>query len=173
MHQVHESCARRHGSRQGGSRSEAWALAGCSSSPVEQRVNSSASAAALPSSAGETSALAVARQRGGMWLDDMDTGSRGAVLPAQGPLGRCLRATRLDLFLSQQQLATLAGTTQAAVSRLERGAPNWALFCRLIDAMGGRPVVTIESVGTDRMLFERYFGAEADDDYEGWAESGA
>ena len=96
----------------------------------------------------------------------MDPGSRGAVLPAQGPLGRCVRATRLDLFLSQQQLATIAGTTQAAISRLERGAPNWPLFCRLIDAMGGRPVVTVESVETERMLYERYFGAGADDDYE-------
>ena len=78
-----------------------------------------------------------------MWLDDMDIGGRGVVLPAKGPLGRALRAARNDLLLSQEQLARSVGTSQAAVSRLERGAPSWSLFCRLVDAMGGVPVVTI------------------------------
>ena len=108
-----------------------------------------------------------------MWLDDMDIGGRGVVLPAQGVLGRCLRATRLDLLLSQQRLAASVGTSQAAVSRLERGAPNWSLFCRLVDAMGGRPVVTIESVETDRMLYDRYFGSSGDDDHDAWDDLGA
>jgi len=108
-----------------------------------------------------------------MWLDDMDIGGRGVVLPAKGPLGRCLRATRLDLLLSQQQLAASVGATQAAVSRLERGAPNWRLFCRLVDAMGGRPVVTIESVETERMFYERFFGSDGDDDDIDWSGTGA
>ena len=76
----------------------------------------------------------------------MDIGGRGVVLPAKGPLGRALRAARLDLLLSQEQLARSVGASQAAVSRLERGAPNWSLFCRLVDAMGGVPVVTIEEL---------------------------
>lgn len=94
-----------------------------------------------------------------MWLDDMDIGGRGVVLPAKGPLGRCLREARLELFLSQQRLADIGGTTQAAISRLERGAPNWRLFCELIDVLGGRPVVTVESVETERMFYERAFGS--------------
>ncbi len=90
-----------------------------------------------------------------MWFDDIDTGGRGFVHPAVGPLGRALRAVRLQLFLSQKQLADLAGTDQASVSRLERGAPNWALFCRLLDAVGAEPQVTVERFRTPRELAER------------------
>jgi predicted transcriptional regulator len=85
-----------------------------------------------------------------MWFDDMDIGGRGIVQPAKGPLGRALRAARHDIFVSQKRLADAAGVSQAAVSRLERGTPSWRLFCQLIEVMGGRPVVTIERVPTDR-----------------------
>jgi len=79
-----------------------------------------------------------------MWLDDIDLGGRGIVRPAVGPLGRALRAARLQQFMSQETLAKSAGVRQTQVSRLELGAPNWTLFCNLIKTLGGAPVVTIE-----------------------------
>ncbi|HET6909545.1 MAG TPA: helix-turn-helix transcriptional regulator [Mycobacteriales bacterium] len=94
-----------------------------------------------------------------MWFDDMDIGGRGIVQPAKGPLGRSLRATRLDLLMSQERLAEAVGASQAAISRLERGAPSWNLFCRCVDALGGRPVVTIEGIETERMMWNRLFGS--------------
>ena len=92
----------------------------------------------------------------------MDIGGRGIVQPAQGPLGRPLRKTRLDMLLSQERLAKAAGTSQAAISRLERGMPNWELFCRCVDALGGRPVVSIEGIPTERMIYARVFGSWGD-----------
>jgi predicted transcriptional regulator len=85
-----------------------------------------------------------------MWLDDMDTGGRGIVRQAVGPLGRALRSTRLEMFLSQERLAQAAGVHQTDVSRLELGAPRWSLFCRLVDTLGGVPVVSIERLPTER-----------------------
>ena len=82
----------------------------------------------------------------------MDYGGRGIVQPAKGPLGRAARAVRHDLFLSQQRLAELAGVSQTAVSRHELGAANWSLFCRIVEAIGGRPVVTVERLLTDREI---------------------
>ena len=89
-----------------------------------------------------------------MWLDDIDIGGRGICQPATGPLGRAIRAVRHDLYLSQQRLADFAGVSQAAVSRLERGAPAWRLFCTIVDAIGGRPEVTVERLLTDRELLD-------------------
>ena len=91
-----------------------------------------------------------------MWFDDIDIGGRGIVRPAVGPLGRALRTARLDVLLSQQRLADSAGGSQGAVSRRELGAPNLRLFCQLIDILGGRPVVTIESLPTMADLAAKY-----------------
>jgi transcriptional regulator with XRE-family HTH domain len=50
-------------------------------------------------------------------------------------------ALRLRLGLSQRSLARRAGTTQAAVSRIERGltAPTWDTVQALLLAMGYEP----------------------------------
>ena len=91
-----------------------------------------------------------------MWLDDMDRGGRGICQPAKGPLGRAIRGLRHDLVISQERLGQLVGVSQTAVSKLERGGSSWSLFCRLVEAAGGRPVVTIERMLTQRELFAAY-----------------
>src|SRR3954453_9362401 len=95
-----------------------------------------------------------------MWFHDMDIGGRGIVHPAKGPLGRALRHARHAVYLSQQRLADAAGVSQAAVSRLERGAPSWGLFCKLLGVLGGRPLVTVERLRTQRELFDAYLSDE-------------
>jgi DNA-binding XRE family transcriptional regulator len=90
-----------------------------------------------------------------MWLDDIDLGGRGICRPAVGPLGRALRGARLDQFLSQERLAEVAGVHQTQVSRLELGAPKWALFCHLVKTLGGHPVVTIEPLTKEDEEFEK------------------
>lgn len=88
----------------------------------------------------------------GMWLDDIDVGGRGVVLPAVGPLGRAVRGLRHDLFLSQQGLADIVGVDQSTISRLERGAPNWALFCRILEAVGAEPQLRVDPLKTPAEL---------------------
>lgn len=83
-----------------------------------------------------------------MFLDDVDFGGSAVCRPPVGPLGCALRAERRKLLLSQASLAKTAGVHQTQVSKLELGAPNWTLFCRLIDALGGRPIVTVEPRST-------------------------
>jgi transcriptional regulator with XRE-family HTH domain len=55
--------------------------------------------------------------------------------------GALIREHREQLGLSQRTLALRAGTTQAAVSRIERGltAPNWDTVRALMLAMGYEP----------------------------------
>jgi transcriptional regulator with XRE-family HTH domain len=55
-----------------------------------------------------------------------------------------VRSTRERLRLSQRQLALRAGTTQAAVSRIERGlvSPTFATLRQLMLAMGEEPDLT-------------------------------
>lgn len=95
-----------------------------------------------------------------MWFDEMDIGGRGIVRPAQGPLGRALRGARLDVLMSQERLAAVAGVSQTAISRVELGAPNWDLFCRCIEALGGRPVVSIERIRTERERYADLLGGD-------------
>lgn len=60
-------------------------------------------------------------------------------------IGRAVRARRLELGLSQIELATRAGMTQSAVSRLEAGAatPTIGLLERLAAALNADLVVTL------------------------------
>lgn len=57
------------------------------------------------------------------------------------PPGELIRERREQQGLSQRALARRAGTTQAAVSRIERGltAPNWETVRALLLAMGYEP----------------------------------
>ncbi len=57
--------------------------------------------------------------------------------------GELVSTTRKRLRLSQRQLALRAGTTQAAVSRIERGlvSPTFTTLRELMIAMGEEPVL--------------------------------
>ncbi len=60
--------------------------------------------------------------------------------------GSVLRAARLAAGLSQVRLARRAGTSQAAISRIEQGreSPTFARFDQLMLALGRRAVVSSE-----------------------------
>lgn len=62
-----------------------------------------------------------------------------------------VRSTRQRLGLSQRQLALRAGTTQAAVSRIERGlvSPTFTTLRELMLAMGEEPVLSSRRLPTD------------------------
>jgi transcriptional regulator with XRE-family HTH domain len=70
--------------------------------------------------------------------------------------GELLRATRRRHGLSQAQLAARARTSQAAVSRIERGlvSPSVATLAQLLDLMGEELVLAAERIdyGHDRTL---------------------
>jgi transcriptional regulator with XRE-family HTH domain len=57
------------------------------------------------------------------------------------PPGHVILSHRRELGLSQRSLALRAGTTQAAISRIERGltAPTWETVRALLLAMGFEP----------------------------------
>jgi transcriptional regulator with XRE-family HTH domain len=64
----------------------------------------------------------------------------------QQGLSDVLRATREKQGLSQRRLALRAGTSQDAISRIERGAeaPTLERFSQLMLAMGQRPVLSVK-----------------------------
>lgn len=57
-----------------------------------------------------------------------------------------LRTARSSAGLSQRALARLAGTSQPAIARYERGlaTPSWATLVRLLAACGRRPRLSAE-----------------------------
>lgn len=64
--------------------------------------------------------------------------------------GQLLRETRKRQGLSQRSLAVRAGTSQDAISRIERGveAPTLDRLAQLMLAMGQRPVIAVEPLGS-------------------------
>lgn len=62
-----------------------------------------------------------------------------------------VRSTRERLGLSQRRLALRAGTTQAAISRIERGivSPTFTTLRELMLAMGEEPVLSAQRIPTD------------------------
>jgi transcriptional regulator with XRE-family HTH domain len=62
-----------------------------------------------------------------------------------------VRSTRARLGLSQRRLALRAGTTQAAISRIERGivSPTFTTLRELMVAMGEEPVLGARRLPTD------------------------
>lgn len=65
-------------------------------------------------------------------------------------LGKVLRATREACGISQRRLAVRVGTSQDAISRIERGAeaPTLERFEQLLLAMGQRLVVDVEPMSS-------------------------
>jgi transcriptional regulator with XRE-family HTH domain len=61
-------------------------------------------------------------------------------------IGDALREARKQQGLSQRQLARRAGTSQDAISRIERGAeaPTLERFAQLMLVLGRRPVLDLE-----------------------------
>jgi transcriptional regulator with XRE-family HTH domain len=61
-----------------------------------------------------------------------------------------IRSTREHLGLSQRRLALRAGTTQAAISRIERGlvSPTYTTLRELMVAMGEEPVLSARRLPT-------------------------
>lgn len=64
-------------------------------------------------------------------------------------LGRLVREARLRQGISQRRLAIRAGTSQDAVSRIERGheSPSFERFCELLLVMGQEPLLTTKPLG--------------------------
>lgn len=62
-----------------------------------------------------------------------------------------VHSTRERLGLSQRRLALRAGTTQAAISRIERGlvSPTFTTLRELMIAMGEEPVLSTRRLPTD------------------------
>ena len=61
--------------------------------------------------------------------------------------GELVREMRLRRTMSQRELAELAGTRQAAISRIERGlvSPSVDTLERIVEAMGERLVMSTEA----------------------------
>jgi transcriptional regulator with XRE-family HTH domain len=59
-------------------------------------------------------------------------------LPPDPALGLAIKELRETRGLTQEELATQAGTTVGTVSRMEaaKSAPAWATVMQIIDAMG-------------------------------------
>jgi transcriptional regulator with XRE-family HTH domain len=63
-------------------------------------------------------------------------------------VGRLVRDARLRSGLSQRSLARRAGTSQAAISRIERGLeqPTTERLEQILAGLGWRPVISLEPI---------------------------
>ena len=72
--------------------------------------------------------------------------------------GQLLREARRRHYATQKQLAARAGTSQAAISRIERDevSPTVETLARLLDLLGEELMLDARPVdsGVDRSLFE-------------------
>lgn len=77
-------------------------------------------------------------------------------------LAGLLRQAREQQGLSQRRLALRAGTSQDAISRIERGveAPTLERFAQLMLAMGRRPVLAVEPLESPVPVSELAVGVE-------------
>jgi transcriptional regulator with XRE-family HTH domain len=66
-------------------------------------------------------------------------------------LGDIVRGTRVRKRISQRSLARRAGTTQAAISRIETGreSPSYERFTALLLVLGERPRLTLQPLELD------------------------
>jgi transcriptional regulator with XRE-family HTH domain len=66
-------------------------------------------------------------------------------------LGDIVRSTRVRKGVSQRSLAVRAGTTQAAISRIETGreSPSYERFTALLLVLGERPRLTLQPLELD------------------------
>jgi transcriptional regulator with XRE-family HTH domain len=89
--------------------------------------------------------------RHGQWRSQADSSLRGDIFNDVMLASELVRSTRCRLGLSQRRLALRAGTTQAAVSRIERGlvSPTFKTLRELMLAMGEEPVLTSRRLPTD------------------------
>lgn len=76
-------------------------------------------------------------------------------------VGSALREARKQQGLSQRRLAVRAGTSQDAISRIERGVeePTLERFAQLMLALGQRPVLGIEPLESPVPSVELAVGA--------------
>ena len=81
--------------------------------------------------------------------------------------GQLLRDARRRHGLSQQQLAIRARTSQAAISRIERGlvSPSVAMLAQLLDLMGEELVLEAHAIdyGHDRTLLRENLARSVSD----------
>jgi transcriptional regulator with XRE-family HTH domain len=81
----------------------------------------------------------------------MRTGIRLDIIYGINNPAELIRSTRERLGLSQRRLALRAGTTQAAISRIERGlvSPTFTTLRELMIAMGEEPVLGTRRLPTN------------------------
>jgi transcriptional regulator with XRE-family HTH domain len=77
-------------------------------------------------------------------------------------IGSTLREARERQSLSQRRLALRAGTSQDAISRIERGAeaPTLERFAQIMLALGLRPILGVEPLDSPAPLSELAVAAE-------------
>jgi transcriptional regulator with XRE-family HTH domain len=80
-------------------------------------------------------------------------------------IGEIVREARLRSGISQRSLARRAGTSQAAISRIERGLeqPTFERLTQILAALGWRPRLELEPIAEHGADSRRLYQAERRD----------